>query len=337
MNQDVLNFKQRREAFAKRPKKSFLWSGIREKTFGLVFGPAKSGKTIFCENMAMKIAIGAPEYFGYPLSGVPRKVLIIGMEEFWEDSTERNIKQYDALNEDQKKLADQNLFFQPIDFENMIVTDKNWSNLEKIVIRSKANVVFIDSITRMCPGKMEQSDTAHTVVKKLRDICQSLGITLICIHHTPKMNGSAITVDKIKGSAVFQQEVDFAIGINRTSKNHRYQKNVIFRYASDNDDFVKEFYIDDNIWLQYQGNANEEEIINRSDRRRQDDKRYEIVNFFNSNSSVSFKTSELIDHFKTDLSISVRQIKTYLTELTETEKIKSTKHGYYSSIYYENK
>lgn len=88
-----------------RPESKFLWSGIKEKSFGLVFGPSKSGKTIFCENLGMKIAMGADEYLGYELDGVPKKVLFVGLEEFWESRAERNNKQLEELDSEQKELV----------------------------------------------------------------------------------------------------------------------------------------------------------------------------------------------------------------------------------------
>ena len=59
-----LTFSEMLTNFENSPKEKFLFSGIKEKSFGLVFGPSKSGKTIFCENLAMKLAIGASEFFG---------------------------------------------------------------------------------------------------------------------------------------------------------------------------------------------------------------------------------------------------------------------------------
>ena len=82
----------------------------------------------------------------------------------------------------------------------------------------------------MNPGKIEQSETAELIMQSLRNICYDLNITLICIHHTPKMYDTAITIDKIKGSSVFAQESDFAFGVNRTSLGHRYLKEVFFRF-----------------------------------------------------------------------------------------------------------
>lgn len=315
-----------------RPKTTYLWNGIKEKSFGLIFGPSKSGKTIFCENLAMKIAMGAPEYFGYSLDEIPKKVLFVGLEEFWENRTERNQKQFNSLSSNEKLLVGENYLSQSIDFSKRIISDEDWLKLSKMITNSKAEVVIIDSITRMNPGKLENSDTAEKIMQKLREMCYSHGITLICIHHTPKMQDSPITMDKIKGSAVFAQESDFAIGINNTTKNNRYMKTVFFRYAPDDIELVREFEIGDDIWLDYKGEVTEEEILFSTDRRRTSKNRDAIVDLINQDSSMTYKTSELTTYFSSELSIKERQIKGLLSDLTKSGEILNPERGIYTSV-----
>lgn len=103
------------EEVKKRPKRRFLWAGINDKSFGIVFGPSKSGKTIFCENLALKLAVGADSFFGSKLLGEPVKVLFVGLEEFWANRIERNQKQYSVLAEGEKKLFEVNYLYQHMD------------------------------------------------------------------------------------------------------------------------------------------------------------------------------------------------------------------------------
>ena len=76
-NIEPLTFEEMAVQYSKRPRPTFLWSGIKEKSFGLVFGPSKSGKTIFCENLAMKISTGATNFLNERLDGIPKRVLFI--------------------------------------------------------------------------------------------------------------------------------------------------------------------------------------------------------------------------------------------------------------------
>jgi len=334
---ETLNFSQIRELYKAMPPKKMLWSGVKEKSFGLIFGPSKSGKTIFCENLAISIAIGRDNYFDYPLDGVPKKILFIGLEECWDNRVERNISQFGTLNEEEQLLMNKNYCFQPIDYTKFIVTEENWETLHKTIESSGAEIVFIDSITRLTLEKLEDGKVAGKIMSSLRTISQDLNITIFAIHHTPKLHGSQINMDSIKGSAVFAQESDFAIGINRTDKKHRYMKNVFFRYASDDDEFVKEFVIESDAWLNLSGEVDEDEILQRSDRRRAgvEDKRDLVCKFFDSNPNVTYSYKNAISLLKPIIGLQNRQISNYLTELSDGNKIDGSEKGHYRSVKYQ--
>jgi len=329
-----LSFNEMIEELSSRPKPEFVWNGIKKGSTGLVFGPPKSGKTILCENLAISIAIGAKEFMGFELDGQPKKVLFISLEEDPFSRGERNRKQFEALDEQERNLMGSNFYYQPIDFKKRIVSPKDWQSLNGIIKNSGAEIVFIDSITRLNPGQLENSSDAETIMQNLREIGYSNGITLVCVHHTPKMNDSIITMDKIKGSGTFAQESDFAIGVNRTSKNHRYFKNVFFRYASDDDDYVTEFQMNDFLWAEYVDRIDEDGLINRTDKRRNLERRVEILEFFDSDSSTTYSTGELIGLLETRTGLSERSIKGYIRELSNIGKIQCVGHGKYASINY---
>lgn len=333
---NYLTFNEITKLYRESPPKQMLWSGVKENSFGLVFGPSKSGKTIFCENLGISIAVGKNEFFGYPLEGTPKKVLFIGLEEFWEDRVERNIKQFESLSKEEQALMQSNYMFQPIDFAKLITRKQDWENLAQTIKDSDANVVFVDSITRLNHGHLEDSSTAEKIMVGLRNLSQSLNITLFAIHHTPKMFGRPICMDSIKGSSTFAQEADFAIGINRTEKKYRYMKNVFFRYASDDDEFVKEFVIPETTWLDYTADVDEDEIIQRSDRRRTDDKREIIVNFFDKNPNITYSPIEAVNYVMNLTDIKKRMAQNYLSELVRDSKIMALNGGSYCSVNYVN-
>ncbi|NQZ43297.1 MAG: AAA family ATPase [Flavobacteriaceae bacterium] len=331
MTKKVISFAEMQTKSKNYPRPNYLWSGIKQNSFGLVFGPSKSGKTIFCENLAMSIAAGKNDLLGEKLNVGPKRVLFIGLEEFWLERVERNGKQYDKLSDDEKRLVDVNYLYQDIEMEPYVKGSKQWKMLEQTIKESKAEVVFIDSITRMNHGDLDNSKTAEKIMQRLRKICYSNNITLICIHHTRKLNGNGIFMDSMKGSSTFSQESDFAIGINRTNRGHRYLKKVFFRYAPDDFDNVSEFEMDSNLWLDYLGDISEDIILNRSDRRRNNRVRDDIKSYFDDNPSQTFKTSDLVSYFTTAFEIKERQVKTYLTELSNNGEISSPKRGVYSS------
>lgn len=336
VDKGFISFKEMMVEYEKRPKVNFLWNGIREKSFGLIFGPSKSGKTIFCENLAMSIAAGKREFMGEKLPEKPKKVLFVGLEEFWENRVERNVKQLIALNDEERSLIDDNYLYQSVDFSKYIHNKSEWLKLGETIKASEAEVVFIDSITRMNHGSLEDSKTAEEIMQRLRGICYELGVTLIAIHHTPKMYDRPITMDSIKGSSVFAQESDFAIAVNKTVKNHTYIKNIFFRYSACDDELVKEFEINDDVWIEHIGDGYEDEILLRSDRRRRESKRTKIIDYLDENSSITYSTKDLVNYFKTELNIQGRQIQGYLSDLVQENKIMNPKHGFYMSINYNN-
>lgn len=150
------------------------------------------------------------------------------------------------------------------------------------------------------------------------------------------MFDSAITMDKIKGSAVFAQESDFAIGVNKSSKNHRYIKNVFFRNADDDCETVKEFEINNSCWLNYFNDIDEDELLARTDKRRVVEKPEIISNYLNNNSSCTYSKQELFQILSSELGVKERQYGYYLNELEKNKKIYSPSIGYYSSINYMN-
>jgi archaellum biogenesis ATPase FlaH len=321
-----LNFDEALNMLETTKPVEMLWNGVKENSFGLVFGPPKSGKTIFCENLAISFALGRKDFMGYPINTEPQKVMFIGLEEFWRNRFERNAKQFSTLSDDEKELFKNNFIVPDTEFPKTITTNENWELLRKTIQQSGANTVFIDSITRMNHGKIEDSKTAEEICLKLRNLSQDLNISLFVIHHTPKLGDEEISMDKIKGSTVFSQESDFAIGINRTSGNKRYMKNIFFRYADDSDDSHHEFELDENLIVNYKQVSS---FINFKNDRRVSDNRELMANYFKENPSQTLSTKECVDYFTSSLNIRERQVKSYLSELVELEAIVSPNRGLY--------
>ena len=244
------------------PKLKFLWAGIMVGSFGFVFGPSKSGKTIFCEHLAMSIAAGKEIFFDSPIE-CQMKVLFVSMEEYWQPRTERNEKQFKFIN---AKLGNN---FQIVDenFPRQLSTKEDWELLKSHIIHSKAQVVFIDSLTRMYSGSIEDSNTAKEIGLKLRELTNELSITLIVIHHTPKQIGRPLTIDSLAGSRILAQEADFLIGISKSPDSTRYVKEVAYRYKASDDEKVTTFIINDYVCIEPTNKVSEASILKEKDGR----------------------------------------------------------------------
>jgi KaiC/GvpD/RAD55 family RecA-like ATPase len=257
----------------------FIWGGIKEGSFGYVFGPSKSGKTTLSENLAMMLVCGAKEFLGYPLPGRPYRVLFISLEEYKRPRCERNDKQLQYLHPLPELIK--NLFVIEDDFPKFIKDDTSWEMISETISESGAEVVFIDSLTRMGAGEIERSDIARAVSAKLKEIAHECGVTMIIIHHTPKLNGQMISIDSLAGSHVFAQEADFLIGVNKVTSKYkhrgvRYLKEVASRYRREDDENVLVFEINEHMWLEEKVVISEAKLFEGPDGR-VDETKYNLV------------------------------------------------------------
>lgn len=263
----------------RQPSSKMVYSGIKQNSVGFVFGPSKVGKTVFCENLGMLIAAGANEYLGEKIGLSGGKVLFVSLEEFYKGKTERNYKQAVRLRNEFGKNWTESYHTASKDFPRYITTDEEWELLQKLIDNFKPDVVFIDSLTRLYAGSIEESHLAKEVMKRLREISNSTNTTIIVIHHTHKIQNQPLTINSLAGSRVLAQDADFLIGINKTYDNRRYIKEVAFRYKQENDETVKLFSIDEDLWLNYMGEDEEINLLAGYDGRRTDAIRKSIFEF----------------------------------------------------------
>ena len=210
-------------------------------SYGLIFGPSKSGKTILGENLALSFAAGLPECLGLPIGTPPQKVLFISLEEFWQYRTERNKRQIEFIRGTGKEGFENNYLVVTENFPRHVHDNKGWEILRKTILESESKIIIVDSLTRLNAGQIEDSSVSEAMSLKLRGLSSTLGTTMVVIHHSRKQYGEAITIDTLAGSRVLSQEADFLIGINKVAKGIRYYKEVAFRYKQENDESVIPF------------------------------------------------------------------------------------------------
>jgi RecA-family ATPase len=309
------------------PPIPYLWTGIKEGSFGFVFGPSKSGKTTFCENLALAIANGEKEFFDKPLSCGAQKVFFISMEEYWQPRTERNARQIENLGT--SKVS--NFLTVNEDFPRIIdiLKDKDW--LKNMILESEAKVVFIDSLSRLYSGSIEESNLAKQVLLALRELSNDLKITLIVIHHTPKQIGRPLTIDSLAGSRMLAQDADFAIGVSRTHDGTRYLKEVAFRYAQENAETVTAFMINENSWLIPTVEVPEATLLKETDGRNDDSNAELIFDFIveNTQNQDTVRTKQLLEEFVDCKIMSKPTMFASLNKLMAKNKISKPHNGQY--------
>ncbi len=318
------------------PPVPLIWSGIKKNSFGFAFGPSKSGKTTFCENLGMCIAAGMTEFFGLPLSSESSTVLFISLEEYWQNRTERNKKQAAHVSE----MLGSDTWMEKFKVINELVprqiaSDEDWAEIEKMIVNAGANVVFIDSLTRLYEGGIEDSAVAKKICLKLRELTDRLNITLVVIHHTPKQIGKPLTQDSLAGSRILAQDADFAIGIGKSLDNRRYFKEIFFRYHQEQSDNVTVFDINGSQWLVPGIKLPEAALLQEPDGRRDETNPDLIFDFIdektNSPQGETY-TKEMMTEFVTPGTISKQTLYNCLGSLEKDGRITKLRKGTFKSI-----
>lgn len=235
----------------------------------MFYGPAKSGKTIGCENLGMSIAARKDSFLGKPLnSNLVNRVLFISMEEFWQNRTERNAIQLKAIS----NLDRGNFPYMVVDetFPSSLLKEKSWQAFEDTIVSSRADFVIVDSLTRIIQSEIEKSNVASQTLMRLKDLTMRLKITLIVIHHSSKIINQPLDIANMAGSRVVGQEADFILGINKLPDQTRYFKEVSTRYKQESE-WVTTFSINNNLWIVKRRDVKEERLFQPVDHRENPD------------------------------------------------------------------
>ena len=195
-----------------------------------------------------------------------------------------------------------NIFVVNENFPKHILSDDDWKLLDQEIERIKPTMVMIDSLTRLTLDPIEDSTVASKLMKKLKELTHKHNIALVLIHHTHKMENRPITLATLAGSRVIGQELDFMIGVNKTNRNDRYIKDVAYRYANDDMDYVTTFEINDYLVIEKLKQEKEFILLEGSDvLANQNPNDLSVLQYFldhtQSDISVIIETKLLKEHF----------------------------------------
>jgi hypothetical protein len=149
------------------------------------------------------------------------------------------------------------------------------------------------------------------------------------------MENRPITLATLAGSRVIGQELDFMIGINRTSDNDRYIKDVAYRYASDDSEFVTKFIINEHLVIESLGPAREHKLLEGTvvpDDQNQNDhllSQY-FMDYTQGDVSVIVETKNLMQQFVTPQMMSRPTLHASLDRLIENGSIYKVAVGKYA-------
>jgi predicted ATP-dependent serine protease len=248
------------------PEPPRIFRGIIRPSLGCFFGPSKSGKTTLVENLAFSIAAGLTRFLNDDLNCDNRRVLLVSLEEYYRSRTVRNVRQMEAFTSKYNldPTWSENVYVVDDSFARYITTEEQWELLDAEIERVKPGFVMIDSVTRTTTDSIEDSAVSTSLMKRFREMAHKHNIALVLIHHSQKMDDRPITIATMAGSRVIGQEMDFMIGVNRSTQNIRYLKDVAYRYWPDDSEFVLKFSIDSNQMIVAEEEVYESDILSSS-------------------------------------------------------------------------
>lgn len=323
------------ERISSLPEPQYVFRGIVYPSLGVVFGPAKSGKTIFTENLLLSLAAGRETFLGDKIYSPTKRVLIVSLEEFYRNRTARNKKQIESFTERYQldPAWSEEVFIVDDSFPRYIHSDKDWLLLEREIARIMPSVVVVDSLTRLTTENIEDSAVASRIMKKLRELTHKFGITVIIIHHSQKLENKPITIASVAGSRVVGQELDFMIGVNRTFNNIRYVKDVAYRYASDDTDQILKFRINDSQIIESAGFCTEAELFTSNNGGQMNDSDALVLQYFiektGNDESVIVITADLYQYFIESQTLTKPTLHAALNRLVNTGAIEKVAKGEY--------
>lgn len=320
------------------PEPTIIWNGIVEGSKGMVVGLSKTGKTTMAENLAISIAVGRKEFLGYSLTGIPKKVLFVNLEESYKIRTLRNMKQISKLSLPERALFDENYISTPEDFSEFINSDEDWTTLRDYITASEADLVFIDSLSHMVKGQIESSEVCIKFIQKFRHYISPLKKTIIVIHHNVKGNDKPITQDSIAGSRVVSQEFEYAIGLSNipTESGGKYFCILYNKYVETDDTKAILYIITEENWLEKLGEVNRFQLYSETkpDKRQDSTNKDLIYNYCQSQSSQGsqgISSADLMTMFVNNVTQTMSKDTLYksLDKLKEEGKINQLKKGVY--------
>jgi len=317
----------------KAPKQ--YWAGIINTSVGFIYGSAKSGKSILCENLAFAITSGQKSFLGLPI-GLPKsKVLYISLEE---DTKMRFVQR---ANEQKKGFSsieirriNRKLSYSNDNFIRSVSNNQHWELLENEIKDFKSNLIIIDSTNKFVYD-IEQKLDANLIMQKFKDLAIKYECGIILIHHSVKsQTNQGLSLEKMSGSSALSRDADYFIGVNNLSNGTRYLRFVEGRYYPGSD-LCKVISIQDNCLLELVNEEYEHKLLKSVDERYKSDNTQLIMDYINENVKRDevFETKLLQSHFVDKEGIITKAtMHNQIKKIEEMKIIKKVGHGKYKRI-----
>ncbi len=210
---------------------------IPTKSVTFICGYPKSYKTMFCLNLAWKLASEKSRFLGYETADC--KVM------YWQQEIS------DQALADRIRLitgdeAVKNLNYIPYTGKDLLnlCNEKNQQDIERFIRRYRPDVIFIDPLRKFLGGYDENSSTQ---MQAISDFCDAMkvqyGVSWIIVHHARKPNQYdssagdlvAVNLNSLRGSSVLSGWGDCYFFLNnpRSEAQPCVDISFVLRYAEE--------------------------------------------------------------------------------------------------------
>jgi hypothetical protein len=233
---------------------------IREKSLVFLAGEEGCGKSMLAMNLGLAVAVGAKKFLCWDIDKTG-KVLYLNYELYNEDFAGRFKKMYEGCSM-QGNIENILAPIKPLQLS------ESWDALNELILNEKPCLIIIDCFY-FAHSEDESSNTKmKAIMKKLLSVRDQYNTCVLVIHHTRKgTQNSKLHNDLMRGAGVFGAATDTVLMMRRSQKQHnvRIIKVTKNRHAADTNLNTRELILDDTLWFQDRGIANEEDHMIDSD------------------------------------------------------------------------
>ncbi|WP_417558801.1 AAA family ATPase [Mesoflavibacter zeaxanthinifaciens] len=212
-----------------------------EGELAILFADTNTGKSILAVQIADSLSRGK-SISGFKLEGNPKKTLYLDFElsdKQFENRCSNNYRDHYKFHDNFLRAEiDSNLEL-PKKFKT--VEDYLCKSIEISVKENEVSVLIVDNLT-FISADSEKAKYALGIMKTLKQLKATYGISILVLAHTPKRDDSKpITKNDLAGSKMLMNFCDssFAIGASSKDSSFRYikqikQRNTEHLYHTDN-------------------------------------------------------------------------------------------------------
>lgn len=197
---------------------SWLVPGIMmEGKINMMFGPEKAGKSRFLR-LVMGHMYAGTDLWGQPVRA-PKRLLYLAAEEQPEQVSSSLLRYYLAAGGklDAIKWEDRVTIVRAAGMRLDKADQRAW--LREEIESGGYDALFLDPLRRVHAARENNNDEMALINNALREWTNSLGITLLVIHHTGKINEEESNMDRIatwsRGAGDVTSILDWATFITR--------------------------------------------------------------------------------------------------------------------------